>query len=310
MKMKIIYYNGFDLPDEGAAFNAMMPEAEVRKWHAGDHEPADYALVWKPPIEMLANRTELKAIFNLGAGVDAMMKMVDQLPTNVPVIRLEDAGMAEQMADYVSSAVLRYYRHLDDYQQQAAHHRWQPKWPDNKKEFTVAVLGLGVLGSVIARRLQQLHFPVLGWSRTKKNLDGVICFSGTNELTTCLAKARVVVCILPLTPETSGILNRTTLSALPKGAYVINVGRGAHVVEEDLLTLLQNAHLAGATLDVFQTEPLPAAHPFWQQHKVTITPHISAQTLLDDAYIQIAEKIKHFEKGLPVTGVIDRSKGY
>ena len=308
--MKIIYYNGFDLPDEGEAFKAIMPQAQVRRWQPGDAAPADYALVWKPPAEMLANRSDLKAIFNLGAGVDALMKMADRIPANVPIIRLEDAGMAEQMADYVSSAVLRYYRHLDDYQRQAMHQRWQPKWPASKQQFTVAVLGLGVLGRVIAKRLQQLQFPVLGWSRTKKNLDGVSCFSGDNELAACLAKARVVVCILPLTTQTTGILNRTTLSALPRSAYVINVGRGAHIVEEDLLALLQNGHLAGATLDVFQTEPLPSGHPLWQQHNVTITPHISAQTLLDDAYVQIAEKINRLDQGLPVSGVIDRNQGY
>jgi len=312
--MKIIYYNAFDPKDHGALFQQAItpriPAAEVRLWHEGDDGPADYALVWKPPIQMLAGRNALKAIFNLGAGVDAIMKQSDQIPAHVPIIRLEDAGMGEQMADYVSHAALEYYRHFDQYRQQAAKISWQPKWPDKKSDFAIAVLGLGVLGRVIVERLQLLNFPVLGWSRTQKNLHGVACYSGADGLKTCLSKARAVVNILPLTDATRDILNAESLSHLPKGAFLINVGRGAHLVEQDLLALLQNGHIAAATLDVFQTEPLPQNHPFWKQPNLTITPHISAQTLLDDGNAQIAEKLHRLEQGLPVTGVIDRNEGY
>ena len=308
--MKIIYYNAFDPTDQVELLRQLLPQAEVRLWQEGDTAQADYALVWNPPAAMLAGRNELKAIFNLGAGVDALMKLNDQLPAHVPIIRMEDAGMGEQMADYVSHAVLRYFRHFDQYQQQANSASWQQKGSDKKRDFNIAVLGLGVLGKVIAKRLQMLNFPVLGWSRTQKQLEGVTCFWGANGLNSCLAQARVAVNILPLTDATKHIFNRSALSQLPKGAYLVNVGRGAHVVETDLLALLQSGHLAGATLDVFQTEPLPADHAFWTQPNVTITPHIAAQTLIDDGYAQIAEKLQRLEQGLPVTGVIDRNRGY
>lgn len=308
--MRVIYYNGFDASDHGELFKKRMPQAQVRLWKEGDNDPADYALVWKPPAQMLVGRHDLKAIFNLGAGVDAIMKLSDQIPAHVPIIRMEDAGMAEQMADYVSYAVLRYFRHFDQYQELAGQKQWQPKWPDKKTDFPVAILGLGILGSVIAQRMQQLNFPVLGWSRSSKNLDEIDCFSGADGLKNCLSKVKVAVCILPLTEATTGILNRTTLAYLPKGAYLINVGRGGHVVEDDLLALLRSGHLAGATLDVFQNEPLPSLHPLWRQANVTITPHISAQTVLAESDAQIAEKLRRLEQGLPVTGIINRQLGY
>ena len=308
--MNIIYYNAFDPKDHGQLFAHLMPQARVRLWKEGDAAPADYALVWKPPAAMLANRNDLKAVFNLGAGVDAIMKLDDQIPAHVPIIRLEDAGMGEQMADYVSHAVLGYFRNFDQYRHEAAQRKWLPKWPGKKRDFRVAVLGLGVLGNVIVERLKQLNFPVLGWSRSQKNIDGVSCFFGPDGLRQCLSQASAVVAILPLTSQTAQLLNRDTLSHMPRGAYLINVGRGAHVVEADLLALLQSGHLAGATLDVFQTEPLPHSHPFWTEPNLTITPHISAQTLLDVGSEQIAAKLQRLEQGLPVTGVIDRKKGY
>jgi len=308
--MKIIYYNAFDPKDHGQLFQQRMPDAEVRLWQAGDVAPADYALVWKPPEAMLAGRNDLKAVFNLGAGVDAIMKLDDQIPAHVPIIRLEDAGMGEQMADYVSHAVLGYFRHFDQYRNETTQQKWLPKWPANKKDFHVAVLGLGVLGSVIVERLQYLNFPVLGWSRTQKMLPGVTCYSGADGLKQCLASASAVVSILPLTEQTIHLLNRDTMSHMKRGAYLINVGRGAHIVEADLLALLQNGHLGGATLDVFQNEPLPLSHPFWKAPNLNITPHISAQTLLDEGNAQIVTKLQRLEQGLPVTGLIDRQKGY
>jgi glyoxylate/hydroxypyruvate reductase A len=308
--MKVIYYNAVDPEDHGQQFQQLVPEAEVRLWREGDNDAADYALVWRPPAAMLKGRSDLKAIFNMGAGVDAILKLNQDIPSHVPIIRIEDAGMGEQMADYASFAVLRYYRQFDLYQNQQERHAWVQKKPASKNDFRLAVLGLGVLGQVIVQRLLALNFPVSGWSRSQKNIDGVRCFSGEDGLAQCLASANAVVSILPLTVETTGILNRATLSHLPKGAFLINVGRGAHVVEEDLLALLQSGHLAGATLDVFQTEPLPDHHPFWGRSDVTITPHISALTLVEEGNAQIAEKLRRLEQGLAVTGEINRSTGY
>ena len=309
--MHIIYYNGSDASEDGLnAYRKSLPQANIRQWLPGDQAPADYALVWKPPAEMLAGRSDLKAIISLGAGVDALLRIQEHLPANVPIVRLEDAGMAEQMADYVSYAVLRYFRRMDEYQKHADHAQWQPLAPRTKSQFPIAVLGLGVLGKAIAQRLQQLGFPVLGWSRSVKAELGLPNFSGEQGLADCLAQAQVAVAILPLTAETNRLLNRTTLSHLPRGAYLINVGRGAQVVEADLLELIRNGHLAGATLDVFHTEPLAADHPFWQEPNITITPHVSALTIVEQAQAQLAQKIQRIEQGLPITGIVDRHKGY
>lgn len=309
--MDIIYYSSADpLATNIISLQQALPKATIRQWQPGDTAHADYALVWKPPPEMLAGRERLKAIFNLGAGVDALLQMAQHIPANVPLYRLEDAGMGEQMADYVSLAVLGYFRRMDDYRQLARLALWQPKPANHKADFKIAVLGLGVLGRVIVERLQALNFPVVGWSRTPKNIAGAECYSGEAGLQSCLSKATVVVCILPLTPETEGLLNRTRLMYLPPGGYVINVGRGAQLVENDLLELLHSGHLAGATLDVVQTEPLAPQHPFWREPKITITPHVSALTLMDQSQAQLVEKIQQLELGLPVSGLIDRSKGY
>lgn len=309
--MDIIYYSSADpLATSIASLQQALPQATIRQWQPGDSAHADYALVWKPPIEMLAGRERLKAIFNLGAGVDALLLMAQHIPANVPLYRLEDAGMGEQMADYVSLAVLGYFRRMDDYRELAKQALWQPKPANHKADFKIAVLGLGVLGRAIVERLQALNFPVVGWSRAPKNIVGADCYSGEAGLQSCLSKATVVVCILPLTPETEGLLNRTRLMYLPRGSYVINVGRGAQLVEEDLLALLHSGHLAGATLDVVQTEPLAPQHPFWREPKITITPHVSALTLMDQSEAQLVEKIQQLELGLPVSGLIDRSKGY
>jgi glyoxylate/hydroxypyruvate reductase A len=154
------------------------------------------------------------------------------------------------------------------------------------------------------------EFPLRGWSRTPRQIDGMQCFAGDAQFDDFLSGTRVLVCLLPLTPETDGIMNRQTLSKLLPLGYVINVARGAHLVEEDLVELLDSGHLAGATLDVFRTEPLPEGHPFWKHPKVTVTPHTSARTLRDETIEQIAGKIRRFERGEPIAGVVDKQRGY
>jgi len=171
-------------------------------------------------------------------------------------------------------------------------------------------MGLGVLGERVARAVAQFDFPVNGWSRSPKAIAGVQCFAGKGQLPAFLAASRVLVCLLPLTEETRDIVNRSLLSQLQAGAYLINVARGAHVVDEDLLYMLSTGHLAGATLDVFRTEPLPPAHPFWTHPAITLTPHASARTLRSESIAQIAGKIAAMESGGPVAGLVDRQRGY
>jgi glyoxylate/hydroxypyruvate reductase A len=290
------------------ALASALPEADIAVWPDAPADP-DYALVWRPPAELFLRIRPGKAIFNLGAGVDALMA-VPTLPPDVPVIRLENAGMAEQMAEYVMQAVLRAYREMDAYAAQQRDGRWQQRRRLPKAEFGVGILGFGMLGRAIASALATFEFPLAGWSRSPKTAAGVECFAGRAELPAFLARSRVLVCLLPSTPETSGILDRATLGRLPRGAHVINIARGDLVVDADLVALLDAGHLAGATLDVFRTEPLPADHAFWHHPRITVTPHTSAVTLVADSIAQVAAKIREIEQGRAVTGVVDRARGY
>ncbi|MGV8897689.1 MAG: 2-hydroxyacid dehydrogenase [Burkholderiaceae bacterium] len=313
--MQILFYSPDKQPEPWlAGLSQALPDASVQVWQQGmdamDVLPADYIVAWQPPAAMLAGHPGLKAVFNLGAGVDAILQLGNALPSNVPIVRLDDAGMAVQMAEYVSYAILRHFRRFDAYEAQRRAGVWQPLAPHDKHNFTVGILGLGVLGSRIATALQHFGFPLRGWSRSRKKQPGMTCFAGEKELDDFLQGTQVLVCILPLTAETTHILSRSRLEKLPKGAYLINVARGAHVAESDLLALIKSEHLAGATLDVFRTEPLPQQHPFWQEPRISITPHIAALTLREESILQIAEKIRALELGEPIVGIVDRSKGY
>lgn len=290
-----------------AGLRAALPAAEVSVWEPGA-PAADYAVVWAPPQAFLDEQPGLRAVFNIGAGVDALLKL--RLPPTARVVRLDDAGMSVQMAEYVCHAVIRHFREFDGYEADVRQGRWSYRKPRSRADFAVGVMGLGVLGSRVAQALRVFEFPVNGWSRSPKALDGVRGFSGREGFNDFLAASRVLVNLLPLTPDTQDILNRGTLSRLQPGGYVINVARGAHLVDEDLLALLDEGHLAGATLDVFRTEPLPAGHPFWAHPKITVTPHTSARTLRDESIAQIAGKIRALEQGEPIAGIVDPVRGY
>jgi glyoxylate/hydroxypyruvate reductase A len=292
---------------------AALPDAEVEQWSPGS-TPADYAVVWAPPQAFFDEQTKLKGVFNIGAGVDALMTL--QLPAGVPIVRLDDAGMSVQMAEYVCHAVIRHFREFDGYEADVAKGQWSYRRPRARADFPVGVMGLGILGERVSLALKQFDFSVLGWSRSAKSIAGVQCFSGFDQkggLNDFLAATRILVCLLPLTPETENIMNKGNLARLLPGAYVINVARGGHLVDEDLLALLGSGHLAGATLDVFRQEPLPPTHPFWQHDKITVTPHTSARTLRQESIAQIVRKIQALQGGADVAsiaGVVDLKKGY
>lgn len=290
-----------------AALRAALPQAEVEVWIPGA-PPGDYAVVWAPPQAFLDEQPGLKALFNLGAGVDALTQL--KVPPATPLVRLDDAGMSVQMAEYVVHALLRHFREFDLYEQDVAQGKWSFRRPRLRQDFPVGIMGLGVLGQRVARAVQAFEFPVLGWSRSPKQVSGVRCYAGAAQFGEFLAETRVLVCLLPLTAETEGILNRQTLAQLRPGGYLINVARGGHLVEEDLIPLLDSGHLAGATLDVFRQEPLPAGHPFWRHPKINITPHTAARTLRDESVAQIAAKIARLERGESIAGIVDPSKGY
>ena len=290
-----------------AGLSAALPGAHVTVWQPGA-PLADHAVVWAPPQAFLDEQTQLKGIFNIGAGVDALLNV--RLPAQATVVRLDDAGMSVQMAEYVCHAVIRHFRELDGYEVDARQGRWSYRKPRARRDFAVGVMGLGVLGARVARALRVFEFPVNGWSLSAKAIAGVQGFAGAGQLDDFLRASAVLVNLLPLTPDTRDIMRRENLSKLQPGGYVINVARGAHLVDDDLMALLDSGHLAGATLDVFRTEPLPPAHPFWQHPKITVTPHTSARTLRDESIAQIAGKILALERGEPIAGRVDVARGY
>ncbi len=290
-----------------AGLRAALPHAEVEPWASGA-APADHAVVWAPPQQLIDEQPQLRGLFNLGAGVDALLRL--QTPPELLLVRLDDAGMSVQMAEFVCHAVIRHFREFDAYmhEQQRAH--WAFRKPNARADFPVGVLGLGVLGTRVAQALQTFEFPVRGYSQSPKQLAGVECFAGPAQFDAFLAGTRILVCLLPLTQDTRGILNRDTFAKLHTGGYLINVARGEHLVEADLIEALDSGQLAGAALDVFSEEPLPPSHSFWAHPKIVVTPHTSARTLREDTIAQIAAKIEAVERGEPIAGVVDRVRGY
>ncbi len=294
-----------------------LPDLDFRVWIPGGEEGADggdptdieYALVWAPKKGALRKFPNLKAIFSLGAGVDHLMVGRD-LPEGVPVVRLVDPGLTRGMREYVIYWVLHHHRHFGEYERLVAQKRWQQLPQADTRKRRVGILGLGILGADAAAKLAALEIDIAGWSRRPKNLEGVTGFHGADGLGPFLERTEILVCLLPLTPETEGIINTDTLARLPRGAVVINAARGGHVVDEDLLKALDDGHLAAATLDVFHTEPLPEDHPYWDHPKVTVTPHVASLTVPATAAEAVAENIRRIRAGRPPEPIVDPETGY
>lgn len=291
-----------------AAFARALPEASIAVWPEAAGR-ADYVVAWKPPPELFVDQPAPRAIFNLGAGVDALLA-TPTLPAAVPIYRLEDAGMAEQMAEYAAWVVLGAYREFGTYAAQQRAAEWLPRRRQDKTAFGVGLLGFGVLGRAVASALQPFGFPLACYSRGHKVVAGVESYAGKTELGVFLARSRVLVCLLPATPATRDFVDAALIAQLPSGAHVVNLARGDVVVDADLVAALDRGHLAHATLDVFRTEPLLPAHPFWHHPQVTVTPHVSALTRIAGSTAQIASRIRRLEQGLPVGGAVDRARGY
>ncbi|MDH2433367.1 glyoxylate/hydroxypyruvate reductase A [Pokkaliibacter sp. MBI-7] len=280
---------------------------DVVAWpHSVDAEQVEYVAAWNPPDGFFAPFTHLKGIFALGAGLDRFHKRDDIAP-GTPLIRLTDAGMAQQMLEYVLHGILHFQRDFDRYLQQQEQNIWQ-SWPyRSARELRVSVLGLGELGGHVAQVLAQLGYQVQGWSRTPKHLEGITTCHGMAALPNLLQHTDVLVSILPSTPETRGLLNADTLILLPRGAVVINAGRGDLIELRALIDQLDSGHLRGAQLDVFPQEPLTAENPIWQHPKLIITPHVAAATLVEEATSQIASKLAQWQQGQSVAGLVTKA---
>ena len=293
---------------------ASLPGAQVlpRLWGQPvdpDAIPADYVVAYGRCDTLFDEQQRMKAIFTLSAGVGHLLRLPN-FPRGVPLVRLEDAGMAEQMIRYVLAAALRYLQRLDVYARQQREARWEQCDPRSPSSVNAGVMGLGVIGAQVARALAAQGFAVRGYVRTAKDVEGVTVFAGESRLDAFLEDLDFLVCVLPATPATDGILDRRSLARLANGAHVVNIGRGAALVEEDLIALLDSGKLAGATLDVFRKEPLPSDHPFWRRPEILVTPHVSGLSVPDASIAQIAGKIARLERGESVTGIVAFERGY
>jgi len=292
------------------ALHALEPELDVRVWpEVGDRRDIVFAVTWQHPPGELSRYPNLRCVSSLGAGVDHIVYDPD-LPKGVAVTRVVDPALVQSMTEYVVTAVLFHHRRFGRYLAHQSTKKWLPEPSPRLDNARIGILGLGKLGGAAARALVQLGFDVAGWSRTAKSMPGVESFSGEAQFDQFLARTNILICLLPLTPQTRDILNRDTFSKLQPGAYIINVARGEHLVEEDLLEALDRGLLSGACLDVFRTEPLPAEHPFWTHPKILVTPHIASVTDPESAAVEILENYRRLQSGEALLNQVDRSRGY
>jgi len=309
--MTLVFYSRMD-PFESwrDALWREFPDLDVRRWEdPGDPAAVEFALVWRPPRGELRRFPNLKAILNLGAGVDALLQDPD-LPPGVPIVRMVDEDLAQCMAEYVLLHVLRYHREqpLLDARQRA--HDWRLLVSPAASRRRVGLMGLGAMGMASARLLQAVGFDLAAWTRSPRTVAGIECFHGAEGLGPFLARSEILVCLLPLTPATEGILNRALFDRLPQGACLINAGRGGQQVEADILAALDSGRLGGATLDVFRMEPLPAESPFWDHPKVTVTPHNASVTNPDSATRHVCDAIRRVRAGGRPHNIVDPATGY
>ena len=309
--MALLFYSQFDDPaDWGKHLRDAVPGLDFRVWpDVGRPEDIEAALVWKAPEGELRKLPNLKLIINLGAGVDSIVKD-RSLPAGIPIVRIADPEMSRMMAQFVLAAVLRHYRDFVSFARAQKERRWHYIHPREAPTCSVGIMGLGNLGAIAAQELTRQGFRVAGWARSPKAIDGVESFHGRDGLALLLARSEILVVMLPLTPETDGILGAEALARLPQGAKLINVGRGRLVDEDALIAAIRSGQIAEATLDVFHTEPLPADSPLWDFDQVLVTPHLASVAIPRTAARQVAENLRRLSAGQPLLNVVDPLRGY
>ncbi len=308
--MALLFYSNEDDPEAWRQeLQRRIPDLDFRLWPAvGEPRDIDVALVWQPPPGLLAGLPRLRAVLSLGAGIDSLL--ADATLPDLPLCRMVDPSLTASMAEYALTLVLRYHRDLELYEAQQRVGRWRFRMPRPAATRSVGVMGLGTLGTAAAALLAAHGFQVRGWSRTRRALDGVASFAGPDELGDFLAETEILVCLLPLTADTEGVLGAELFARLPRGARLVNLARGRHLVEADLLDALEAGRLAHATLDVLAEEPLPAAHPFWRHPRITVTPHSASYSLPATGADVVAENIRRIASGEPLLHRVDRARGY
>ncbi|MFP8487558.1 2-hydroxyacid dehydrogenase [Gracilimonas sp. Q87] len=286
------------------------PNIDVEVWpRVSKKERVNFAVCWNHPDKVLGNYPNLRAVSSLGAGVNHLLDD-ESLADEIPIARLITESLQTQMSDYVLNAITNYRLHINRYFEQKKTGIWKQFNNISKANTPVGVMGLGEMGLSVATLLVEQGYKVFGWSRNKKDIDGVESFAGNDELNTFLGEVKMLVNLLPLTDETDGILDLNLFKKLKKPGYLINVGRGSHLVEEDLIYAFDMNYLEGACLDVFEEEPLPNNHTFWNRKQIMITPHIAAITPTEEAAKVIVENYKRAMSGMELMYEVDREKGY
>ncbi|MGL3107496.1 2-hydroxyacid dehydrogenase [Bradyrhizobium sp. BR 1432] len=308
--MTVLYKANMVRGAEWARFFAeRAPDLPFRLWpDIGNPADIRYLVVWVPPDDIATTFPNLELVFSVGAGVDQFD--ATKLPAHIPLVRMLEPGIAETMVEYVTMAVLGLHRDLLHFINQQKEQVWREIRIMPAKRRRVGVMGLGQLGQAVLDRLMAFGFPLLGWNRSRREIEGVTCYSGAGSLPDFLSQTDILVCLLPLTDETRCILNADLFAHLPRGASLVNVGRGAHLVEADFLAALDSGALAGAVLDVAEPEPLPAGHPFWSHPRILLTPHNASMTTPDTAVDFVLDVIARHRRGEKLPGLVDRSRGY
>lgn len=308
--MTVLYKANMVRGAEWATFFAeRAPHLPFRLWpDIGDPADVRYLVAWVPPDDIATTFPNLELVFSVGAGVDQFD--ATKLPAHIPLVRMLEPGIAETMVEYVTMAVLGLHRDLLQFINQQKAQVWREIRITPARRRRVGVMGLGQLGKAVLERLKAFEFPLLGWNRSPREIAGVACYAGTDTLPNFLAQSDILVCLLPLTDETRGILNADLFARLPRGAGLVNVGRGPHLVEADLLAALDSGALSGAVLDVTDPEPLPAGHPFWSHPRILLTPHNASMTSPDTAVDFVLDVIARHRRGEELPGLVDRRRGY
>ncbi|MFK4384948.1 MULTISPECIES: 2-hydroxyacid dehydrogenase [unclassified Bradyrhizobium] len=308
--MTVLYKANMVRGAEWARFFAeRAPDVPFRLWpDIGDPAAVRYLVAWVPPDDIATTFPNLELVFSVGAGVDQFD--TTKVPAHIPLVRMLEPGIAETMVEYVTMAVLGLHRDLLDFIGQQKQQVWREIRITPARRRRVGVMGLGQLGQAVLKRLKTFGFPLLGWNRSPREIEGVTCYAGADALPEFLAQADILVCLLPLTDQTRGILNAELFARLPRGAGLVNVGRGPHLVEADLLAALDSGALSGAVLDVTDPEPLPAGHPFWSHPRILLTPHNASMTTPDTAVDFVLDVIARHRRGEELPGLVDRKRGY
>lgn len=292
-----------------AALRCEDPSVDVRVWpDVGDGRDIPYVACGAPPRDLFKRLPDLEVLFSFAAGVDELD--FGAIPDQVIVARMVDDTLTGGMIEYATAAVMTIHRDFVAYRDQQSRHEWKRYPQQRAADRRIGILGLGVLGSAIGKHFAAAGFPVAGWSRTKKHIDGIECHCGAHGLERILTRTDILLSILPTTPETVNLIDRGVLSLLPAGSSLINMGRGAHLVEADLLEALDRGHINAAVLDVFQIEPLPIGSPLWDHPRVVITPHIASGVKADSAARTIVERMRRHAAGMGVEHMVDRARGY